>query len=440
MFYSLNTKRLRRCDGVSRRHVLQVGAISAAGLTLADVLRAEAAPGGSSAKAKSVILLWLEGGPSHMETWDPKPDAPVEYRGSVGAPVNTNVSGIRLGEKMVKSAQVMDRFSILRSVWHNNDGHEPAQHGMSTGYFPAQGIPENDFPSIGSVAAHELEMRNGLPAYVCVPNKTRSAGPAYLGAGCAPFSVDGNPADKNFRVRDLKLPGNVSDERFSRRSALLGAFDRTLQRRSDPNDPVKSTDEFYGKALGLVTSPKALEAFDLNKEPEKLRDTYGRNVTGQGCLLARRLVESGVRFVMVGGRGYDSHSKHFDYVNSTYPELDMGWAALVSDLHERGMLDETLVVAYGEFGRTPKINKDAGRDHWGKVFSVAMAGGGIRPGQAIGSSDTNGEEPRDRPIHFNDVHATMYRQLGIDIHKAFLSGDGRPTTVLPAGAPIPELI
>ena len=439
MIFRLGKQNMRRCDGISRRHFLQVGAISAAGLTLADVLRAEAATG-STGRAKSVILVWMEGGPSHMETWDPMPDAPVDYRGSGGAPIKSKVDGILLGEQMKESAKVMDRFSIIRSVWHNNDGHEPAQHGMSTGYFPAQGIPENDFPSLGSVVAHELEMRNGLPPYVCVPNKFRSSGPAYLGAGCAPFNVDGDPNNKNFQVRDLRLPGNVNQDRFARRSALLSEFDRSLKRRHDANDPVVATDEFYGKAMGLVTSAKALEAFDLNKEPDKVRETYGRNTTGQGCLLARRLVESGVRFVMVGGRGYDSHSKHFDYVKTAYPDFDRAWAALVSDLNDRGLLQDTVVMAYGEFGRTPKINKDAGRDHWGKVFSVSMAGGGIKPGIALGTSDANGEEPKDRPVYFNDIHATMYHLLGIAPQKTFESGDGRPTPILPKGEPISELI
>lgn len=442
MIYHLGSKGTRRCDGVKRRHFLQVGAVSAAGLGLADFLRmeaAQAAPGAPSKRAKSVILIWMEGGPSHIETWDPKPDAAMEYRGPTGAPIKTNVDGIMVAEQMVMSAKVMDKFSFIRSVWHNNDGHEPAQHAMSTGYFPNQGIPENDYPAVGSIMGHELAAQNGLPPYVCVPHKFRSGGAAYLGAAYGPFSVEGDPNDKNFSVKDVRLPGGVNQERFARRSSLLGEFDRTVKRRRDPNDPLVATDEFYGKAMNLVTSPKALDAFDLNKEPEKLREAYGRNTTGQGCLLARRLVESGVRFVTVGGRGYDSHGKHFDYVKTAYPEFDRAWATLVSDLHDRGMLDDVLVVAYGEFGRTPKINKDAGRDHWGKVFAVPMAGGGVQGGRVIGSSDANAEEPKDRPVFFNDIHATMYHVLGIDIHKTFLTGDGRPVPILPKGEVVPEL-
>ena len=444
MFYRLGSRGLRRCDGVTRRHFLKVGGITAAGLGLADFLRmedAQAAERGAPAKrAKSVILIWMEGGPSHIETWDPKPDAPVEYRGTSGAPVKTNVDGIMLAEQMVMSAKVMDKFSIVRSVWHNNDGHEPAQHAMSTGYFPAQGIPENDNPALGCVVGHELPSLNGLPPYVCIPNKFRSSDAAYLGAAYGPFSVNGNPNDKNFAVRDVQLPGGVSQDRFARRSTLLGEFDHAVKRRHDPNDPVVATDDYYGKAMNLITSPKALDAFAINKEPDKLREAYGRNTTGQGCLLARRLVESGVRFVTVGGRGYDSHTKHFDFVKSSYPEFDRAWATLISDLHDRGLLDDVIVLAYGEFGRTPKINKDAGRDHWGKVFSVSLAGGGIKGGHAIGTSDANGEEPRDRPVFFNDIHATMYQALGIDIRTTFLTGDGRPVPVLPKGEAVAELL
>ncbi len=430
----------RTCDGISRRHVLRLGGLGALGLSLADMDRAQAA---GRAREINCILLWQGGGNSQLDTWDLKPDAPAEVRGEF-RPIPTNVSGIRICELLPATARQMDKFAILRSVVHPDSGHLRACHKMLTGYFPAKavgvGTPYNENPSLGAVIGHERPTPvSGLPDYVVLPKMIPQAHSAYLGARCNPYLIESDPAAPNFTVRDLQPPTGVGPRRLADRRGLLAALDRLARDRDDPGHPVTGMDTHYQRAYDMITSPATQKAFHLQAEPEKLRDAYGRTSLGQSTLLARRLVESGVRCVTIAFGGWDTHAKNFEALRTKLPEIDLAYGALLADLHDRGLLSTTLVVMMGEFGRTPKINKDAGRDHWPNVWSLAMAGGGIRGGQVIGESDSLSEAPAVRPIPAEDVHRTIYHQLGVDPEKHFLAGNGRPIQVLSGGEVIREL-
>ncbi len=427
------------CDGLSRRSFLRAGALAFGGMALPELLRREAMAGTDARKDMSVILIWQGGGPSHLDMWDLKPEAPAEYRGEFGT-IPTSVKGYEVSEHMPEIAKICDKLSIIRSCTHPNSGHEAASHFLLTGYLPTNDIPSNEVPSYGSIVSHELGSKvKGVPAYVTIPRAPRSSAAAYLGVGYNPFETHGDPNQQNFSVRNLTLPGGVDMKRLENRKAMLKRFD-TLQRQADASGQIDGMDSFYVQAFDMLTSPAVKEAFDINAEPDALRDRYGRHTWGQRCLLARRLVEAGSRFVTVDMGGWDTHTNNFeDLKKHKLPQFDRAFAALVEDLRQRGRLDNTMVIVWGEFGRTPRINTTAGRDHWSNVFSVVMAGGGLKP-TVLGQSDAKAEQPLERPISPQDILATMYHKLGIDRTKSFENEAARPVEILNYGEPIRELV
>jgi hypothetical protein len=430
----------KRCDGVSRRDFLRVGGLSLAGLSLADTLRAEAAVGGRlKARAKNVILIYLGGGITHHDTFDPKPNAPEEIRGKYGT-IATKLSSVRFSDQMPQLAQCLDRFALVRSQVSGTDHHETSSQWMLTGnYGTAQG---GDFPSIGSVVTHETKPLNTLPPYVAIPRNpsfTWELGKsAWLGEQYESFKA-GDPAQQNWKVTNLSLQADVNLDRLGRRRALLDAVD-SLARKVDGSQDLKSMDSFYQRAAQMVLSEEARTAFDLSKESDALKDRYGRKDRfGMQALLARRLVEANVRFVMLNYGGWDHHAKIFEGCDRMLKPLDQAVAALLTDMHDRGLLQETMVAFYGDFGRTSKINKDAGRDHWANAGSMLFAGAGIQPGQVIGATDDKGEYITERPVRPAEVAASIYHALGIDYHAELQTPSGRPVRILPDAAPIHEL-
>lgn len=430
------------CDGITRRSFLKAGALMFGGMTLSGLLRrqAVAAAAGEPTKDLSVILIWQGGGPSHLDMWDLKPQAPAEFRG-IFNPIPSNLGGYEVCELMPNIAKICDKLTILRSVTHNDGGHESASHFLLTGYEPTNDIPSNEVPSYGSIVAKELgARRSGFPAYVALPTAPRSSAAAYLGVGNNPFETQGDPNSDKFNVRNLKAPANISVDRLQNRHAMLKRFD-TLRRDIDASGVIGGMDAFSQQAFDLVTSPRVQDAFDLSKEDKKIRESYGRNTWGQSTLLARRLVEAGVRFVTVNQGGWDTHNNNFEELKrNKLPNFDQSFAALIEDLHQRGQLERTLVLVWGEFGRTPRINNTAGRDHWPNVFTVVMAGGGLKQGIVLGESDARAEFPKERPISPQDVLATMYHQLGINREKSYRNDADRPVEILNYGKPIQEII
>jgi len=431
-----------RCDGLRRRDFLRLGAVTPLGLTLGGLLASEQAAAsvagmGRRARARSVILVFLGGGISHHDSFDPKPDAMEEIRGRYGS-VPTTVTGLRVCELLPRMARCMHKVSLVRSGTHENDHHETASNWVLSGRF---GSPFGDHPSMGSVVAHETGFGGRMPPYVAVPGNpsfTWELGKAaWLGGRFESFAA-GNPNDKEWRVRDLARPAGVTDDMLARRKELLGAVDR-LGGRVRGNDQLDTHDQFGRKASELVLSPNAREAFSVDQEPAKIRDAYGRTSMGQSCLLARRLVEAGVRFITVNSGGWDHHAKIFDGLDKKLPELDAALSALVTDLDNRGLLDETLLVVMGEFGRTPRINKDAGRDHWGRAGSMLFSGAGVRGGQVLGATDREGAFVTERPVRPADVAWTVYESLGIDPKKIVHTPEGRPVELLDQGGMIHEL-
>jgi hypothetical protein len=428
------------CDGLSRRSFLRVGFLGLAGLTLADHLRLKAAAKEGTSKDTAVILVWLGGGPSHLDMYDLKPEAPVEFRGEFRE-IDTAVPGIRIGEHLPHEAKVMDRMSVVRSVTHTNAGHGMGSHWMLTGYVPTVEINDNHNPSCGSVVAR---MRGAnaprLPAYVCLPSPPQSANAAYLGVPYNPFSPGSDPSNPGFQVRDLRLPPQLDLERFRNRRELLAGVDN-LRRDVDIQGTAEGLDKFYRDAFEIVTSEDTRKAFDIHSEDPKLRDRYGRDSWGQSALLARRLVEAGVTYVTVNMGGWDTHGNNFNELKSRLlPRYDQAVAALIEDIFERGLDKKVLVMTYGEFGRTPRINKDSGRDHWPGAMSVLFSGGGLKMGQMIGSTDPKAEYPKTRAAGPQDVLATMYHVLGIDYRHEFYDGGQRPIPILNEGKPIEELL
>jgi hypothetical protein len=426
---------------LNRRSMLKVGALGLGGLTLPGLLQARAGGKQSAANRKSVILVWLAGGPSHIDMYDLKPNAPTEVRGEF-KPIATNVAGVQIGEHLPRQAAIFDKLSVVRSAYHTNAGHGMGSQWMQTGYQATIEVNDNIYPSTGSVVSR-LKGPNepGLPAYVNLPRKVSFGNAAYLGASYNPFAPDANPNDSSFQVRNLKLPGRVSAERLENRKRLVSDID-TIRRDIDLKGDVSGLDTFYRDAMEMVTNTKAQTAFDVNREPVKLRDRYGRNDLGQCCLLARRLVEAGVTFVTVqAGGGWDTHGNNFtELKRRLLPQFDAGVAALVEDLHDRGLSDDVLVISFGEFGRTPKINKDAGRDHWPGAMSILYAGGGLKMGQMIGTTDSTASYPNSKPYTPGCVLSTMYHVVGIDHKHVFYDDAKRPLPVLSEGDPIQELV
>lgn len=434
-----------RCDGVTRRDLIRVGGLSALGLGLGDffgIQQAMASENQLTVKAKSCILIWLDGGPTHLETFDPKPDAPSEVRGPLDT-IATNVSGVRINECFEKTARMMDKLAVVRSMTSPLGEHNFGTHYLMTGYKPT---PALVYPTIGATVAHVRNASSVLPPYIAVPNfkagGVNSQGNGYLPPATAPFSVGGNPDRHDFKVRDLDFYRGLNLTRLDRRRQIVNAFDE-FSRAKDAAATTQS-DPNLERAYNLIASTEAKNAFELSEEPADVRARYGRGSgsgIGQSCLLARRLVERGVPFVTVNSSGWDSHQSIVQLKerypgdrNAHLPSLDRALSALIGDLSDRGMLDETLVVVMGEFGRTPKINANGGRDHWPNVFSVALAGGGIQGGQVVGSSDALGEYPKDNPITPSDLAATIYTLLGIDPARELHTSDGRPVRVAPDGS------
>lgn len=428
------------CDGVSRRSFLKVGFLGLGGLTLPGLLRARA-EGTASASRKAVILVWQAGGPSHLDMYDLKPNAPAEVRGEF-KPIATNLSGVQISEHLPRQAQIMDRLAILRSAYHTNAGHGMGSQWMLTGYQPTIEVNDNIYPSMGSVVSR-LRGANepGLPAYVNLPRILSLGKAAYLGASYNPFAPDNDPNSDGFQVRNLKLPGAVDASRLSRRRDLLKDLD-TIRRDVDTRGDMIGLDTFYRDGLEMVTGTRAQRAFDIRREPDKLRERYGRNDLGQSCLLARRLVEAGVTFVTIqAGGGWDTHGDNFKQLKtSLLPKYDQAVSALVEDLCDRGMQDDVLVMAMGEFGRTPKINSGAGRDHWPGAMSILYAGGGLKMGQVIGATNALAEYPTSNAATPGAVLATMYHVVGVDHKHVFYDQAQRPLPVLAEGEPIKELI
>ena len=429
---------LEFCDGVPRRTFLKAGFLGLGGLTLPSILRARES-GGASRNA-AVIFLELAGGPTQFETYDPKPDAPSEIRGPLGV-VRTNVPGVIFSELMAEQAKVMDKLAIIRSIHHDSSSHDTSSHLTQTGYYKkGRKGSDNSMPSIGSITARTRGANTpGMPAYVAIPSVMRNGEAAHLGQACLPFETGGDPNAKGFAVRNLSPSDGLTVERLSDRRSLLSSLD-ARRRWADSERAAEAIDEHVSRAFDLVTGDRARKAFDIEREGDKTRDRYGRNSVGQSMLLARRLVEAGVTFVTVRVTGWDDHAKIADKMRGKGPAYDRGTAALVSDLHERGLDRDVMVVAMGEFGRTPKINGNAGRDHWGRVMSVLMAGGGLKVGQVVGASNRKGEVPAEKPYRPEHVLATVYRHLAIDPSTTFTDLTGRPRYVLERGDVIKELI
>jgi hypothetical protein len=411
-----------------RREFLFVGLVGSLGLTLGDLFKLQAQPVSATAKARSVINIFLPGGIAAQESFDPKRFVPIEYRGPLGT-VKTRLDGIYFSEQLKRTAEVADKICVVRSMTHGEADHGRGTHNMFTGWRPS---PAVQYPSMGSIVSHELGSRNDLPPYVCVPTQPNEyAGTGFLGSAYGPFSLGADPANSAFKVRDLNLAHDVDENRFSERREMRAIVDSHFS-ALEKSDALDGMDAFYQRAYALMSSNQARAAFDLKLEPDKLRDDYGRNAPGQRMLLARRLVEAGVRFVSLTYGGWDHHDNIRAGVSNQMPAFDQAFAALIRDLSSRGMLDSTLVLVTTEFGRTPKINKTGGRDHYPKVFSIVMAGGGIKQGYVHGSTDPTGTEPDENPLTVPDYAATVYNLLGIDFEKTLLAGN-RPVKIIKDG-------
>lgn len=418
----------------SRRGFLTVGAVGGLGLTLGDFFRLKARADlkqydSIEAKADSVIHIFLPGGIASQESFDPKPLSPVEYRGQLGV-VQTKLPGESFCQTLPKTAQIADKITVIRSMTHGEAAHERGTHNMFTGYRPS---PALQYPSMGSVVAHEYGPRNNLPPYVCIPNQPNEfAGTGYLSSSYSAFSLGADPAAQNFTVRDLNLPGGIDDPRFTRRRTALEAVNAHF-RAKEKDDGLAAMDSFYDRAYSLISSEQAREAFNIAAEPQAIRDEYGMNQAGQRMLMARRLVAAGVRFVTLTYGGWDMHTNIAGGMTSAMPAFDQAFAALINDLDRNGLLDRTLVMVSSEFGRTPKINNDAGRDHWPKVFSVVLAGGGVKRGYIHGASDATATEPERDAVGPEDLAYTVYNQLGIVADKELMAPGNRPIEIVDGG-------
>jgi Protein of unknown function (DUF1501) len=446
-----------RCPGtLPRRAFLRAGIAGASGLSLAQLLRAEsrAAETVSTSPGRSMIVLWLWGGPSHMETFDLKPEAPAEFRGEF-RPVPTSVPGLEISEHLPLLARCAHRFSLIRTLSHDSPGHVNSTHTLLSGY-PGEPIETPPFqprhPDVWSVVSRMLgERRVGVPAHVALP-RMRYNGAAYLGGGLDPFVVTADPNSDSFQVPNLALQ-EISAARLGDRIALRDRFDR-IERTLDGTGLMKSIDQFDRKAVSLLTGENARRAFDISREDPKTRERYGRHAIGQQCLLARRLVEAGSRLVTVdfpcvpGQKAFswDDHASVwniFEQMKIRLPVLDQVVSALIDDLFDRGLQDEVLLVVMGEMSHTPRLSNfqgQPGREHWGRTMSLLLAGGGMKMGQAVGATNARGDEVHSRTVSPNDLLATWYKCLGVPVNAHFNDFAGRPTPIVPNGRPIDELL
>jgi len=426
----------------TRRDAIRLGALACGGLALPDLLRVQAAAATTQpVRCRSVIQISMGGGPSHIDMYDLKPHAPAEVRGEF-RPIDTNVPGIQISEHLPLQAQVFDKLAIIRSGTHGISSHLPASHYIQTGHPQSRPSPDNTHPACGAVVAKLLGAREpGLPSYVAVPKPGAYGRAAYLGAAYNPFTTGNEPNSKDFHVASLTLEAGMTADRLSTRHSLLKGFDQ-YRRDLDQHGSLAGLDAFSQEAMSLVTSERAARAFRLDEEPAEVRERYGWTNIGQNCLLARRLVEAGVTYVTcLSGGGWDTHYKNFEELKITsLPRYDRAVSALVSDLAARGLDQQVLVMAFGEFGRTPTINKEAGRDHWPGAMSMLLAGGGLKMGQVIGETDSRAAYPITAPTSPTDVLATMYHQMGIDIGGHFTDATGRSIPILPDGEPVAQLL
>jgi hypothetical protein len=439
------TGRTADCSGVSRREFLRIGGLSAVGLTLPAVLRMRHAAAAADTVSRtrshpSCILLWLEGGPSHIDTFDPKPDAPAEVRGEFGT-VTTTIPGVRFSDQLPKLAKVADKLSVIRGHDPRNGTHGVADHLMMSGH---KFNPTLAYPCYGSVVAKERGYVNDIFPFVQLGrniDKRSNGGIAgFLGDQYNAFEIPDDPNSPGFRVRDLSLATKADCDRLRRRYSMLQELDKYQKGIESAPQELRTRDIFYEKAHDLITSPTAKAAFDLSKEAPKVRETYGKNGFGQSCLLARRLIEAGVQFVTVTSGGWDTHQNNFTALKKIVPPMEQAYAALLSDLSERGMLDSTLIVWMGDFGRTPRINVAAGRDHWASAGVVCMGGGGVKTGQVVGSTNPLGEFVTDSPVAPQDVAATIYHAMGVPLHTWYKTADGRPVELCPEGKRVKQLV
>jgi uncharacterized protein (DUF1501 family) len=433
---NLWSSRTRRdCDGANRRDFLKVGALGMSGLMLPDLLRARAAAAaaGHTTRNTSVVWLWLGGGPTHVETFDPKMSAPAEFRSTVGA-VQTNVAGIELGGVFPKMARVADKMAYVRSFAHRNSGHGGGTHWVMTGYnfVQADNGGGQSHPGMGAILSRHRGANNastGLPTYVRM-NGILGDGPSWLGSAYSPFDTAGN-ARQNMEMR-------VSMDNLQQRRLMLDSFD-SINRDVDSTGILQGLDSFEAQAFDLLTS-RAREVFDVNREDPRTRDMYGSNNLAQQLLMARRLCEAGVGFVTINFGGWDMHGQIAQSMNRQGPIVDHAVSAFVQDVHQRGLQDDILLVITGEFGRTPRVNNNAGRDHWAPLSTLALAGGGLRMGQVVGESSAKAEYPKSRTISPQDLMATVFHVLGIPQDLHYNSPQGRPTAMLDGGRPIAELV
>lgn len=425
-----------------RRDFLRVGMLGALGLTLGDFFRLRSARAdqkwyeSKEGVAKGVIQIVLPGGMAHQESWDPKPEAPLEYRGPFGV-AKTSLPGVVFNENFGRLAKIADKLTVVRSIAGKEADHGRASYAMFTGYRKSPAI---DHPSLGAVVAHELGSRHNLPPYVAVPTAGEYAGTGYLGSQFGPFGIGSDPGRSNYQVRDLMLPSGVDDLRFNTRQRIRTVVDDHFRSLAKKAEALGAMDEFYQRAYAMISSPAAREAFDISQETQATKEKYGQNEAGMRFLLARRLVEAGVRFVTVSYGGWDHHAGIENAMRRQAPVLDQAVAGLISDLDDRGMLDSTMVLVTSEFGRTPKINATAGRDHYPRVYSAAVAGGGFRRGLVYGSSNSTASEPEENPLRIEDLLTTVYRQIGINADKELMAPGARPIEIIDGGEVIEDLI
>lgn len=439
----IGSRSARLCNGMSRRHMLRMSAAGLlAGTGLPNLLTADERVPRPDAKAKACIFLFLEGGPPQQDMWDPKPDAPLEIRGPF-APISTSVPGTIFTEHCHECAKIAHKFTVVRSHSHNDNGHATGYHYVMTGRKApfADGehpIPTNDnYPSLGSIVARELGSAGKVPAYINMPHPMQAGGPGYLGAEYAPFIIEADPSQPDFEVKDLSQLKGLTESRFQLRRKLLAGLEHERQR----NGRAAAMSTYYNKAYDLITSPEARKAFDIHAEPAKLRERYGQTQAGQCALLARRLVEGGCRFVGVDMPGWDVHFNCFPSLKEDLiPPADRAFSALINDLEERGMLDSTLVIMMGEMGRTPRVNAQAGRDHWSMAQCILFAGGGTKPGQIIGATDKQAAAPTSDPVSINDFLHTVHRLMGIESKREYPDTLNRPIPIVDGGKLIPGLI
>jgi len=428
----------RYCDGISRRDMLRIGALGGVSLGLPRLLQLEAANDAVNS-GRNAIFIFLTGGQSHIDTWDLKPEA-GDAKGEFDS-IATSVPGFRVCEHMPYLAKQADKYAVVRSVTHTQGAHSPGQRYLQTGN---QKVPSMEFPDYGAVVAKEHRAPKGVPPYVLLPgggsnSAIYSAG--YLGVAYGPFSALGNPNDKNYSVRALATPEGMTLVELESRQRLLAKVDTAFRGADIRNPDFTGMNKSYEQAFEILQSTSVRKALEIAGEEPKVREKYGRNTFGQSCLLARRLIEAGTRCVSVYNGGWDTHENNFtDLKNTLLPPWDQGLAALIEDLSERGLLDNTVVWCTGEFGRTPAINdKGAGRDHWARAMSMLFAGCGVSGGNVIGTTDKTASQPTDKPYSPDDAAATFYKAIGIDNHKEYYTPDGRPVMIVQHGTPISEL-